>query len=203
MKDIEVILFDLGGVLVELDGQPIQNSWWNTPESSDENWKRWLTSSLSQEFEKGTIGPEEFARQAVIEFNLTISAELLLQRFEEWVLGFYPGVLEILQKLSRRYTIGVYSNITEVHWPILSNQLEDTRSVSHYFASYKMGMAKPDPDSYIWVVEKMGVTPHQVLFLDDNQINIEGAQSIGINAHVVKGPVDMENFLRANQILEN
>ena len=201
MQDIEVILFDLGGVLVELDGQPIHNSWWDTRESPDENWRRWLTSPLSQEFEKGVIGPEEFAGQAVIEFNLTISAELLLQRFEEWVLGFYPGVLEILQKLSQRYTIGVYSNITEVHWPVLSKQLEDSNAVSHFFASYLMGMAKPDPQSYIWVADQMGVSPGKILFLDDNQINVEGARSIGIQAQMVKGPQNMQSFLTASGIL--
>ena len=46
--------------------------------------------------------------------------------------------------------------------------------------SYQLGIAKPDPAIYHYVLQKLGTSPEQTLFIDDKRINIEAAQALGM-----------------------
>ena len=63
--------------------------------------------------------------------------------------------------------------------------------------SYRMGMVKPDPEIYQSMVETIGLPPERLLFFDDNQINIDAARRIGINAYRVRGVTETLSVLRS------
>lgn len=193
MDNLKVVLIDLGGVLVELDGQPIRNEWWSTAESYEKSWNRWLTSDTVQAFERGQLQPDEFARRIITELGLNIDKDRLLTALREWVIGFYPNSFDSLEKLAARYELGVYSNITDLHWPKLSSELESSGLLRHYFPSHLIGRAKPNPDSFRWVAKQMSVAPSEILFLDDNQLNVDGAKRAGMMSWKVCGPHEFED----------
>ena len=55
MAKVETIIFDLGGVIVELDGQPIRNEWIGGNDSPEESWRKWLTLPTAKAFDRGEI----------------------------------------------------------------------------------------------------------------------------------------------------
>ncbi|MGI9318895.1 MAG: HAD family hydrolase [bacterium] len=198
---ISAILFDLGGVLVELNHSADNVPWFDNRRSSAENWHQWLTSPLSQEFERGLLSPTQFARQYIRDSNIQMDPERFLQYFESWVVGFYPGALTLLKQLSSHYPIGVFSNVTAVHWPSLHRQMQHHGAVKYYFASYQLGLAKPDPASFEHVAAAMGFNPGAILFLDDNPINVEGARSSGFVAENVSRFVEIPDILKRYGIM--
>lgn len=196
----QVILFDLGGVLVELDKPSEATAWFDSSLSAKENWDRWLTSPHAQAFERGELSPTEFATQFIQENNLSLEANALLRKYKDWVLGFYPGVFPVLTQLKNQFTLGVFSNITEVHWPEINQELRQHDCFTHLFASYLIGYAKPEPDAFRYVAEKMAVNPADILFLDDTEINVDGARKAGMTAAVVDGFSELKSTLDRYQI---
>ncbi len=197
-----VLLFDLGGVLVELDRRPETTGWFRADLSESENWQQWLTSPFTQAFERGEVTPSEFAARFIAENNLGCTIDSFLNQFSSWVVGFYPGVFPLLKQLSERYSVGILSNITEVHWPPLQQELLDHGAVTHYFASYQIGLAKPDTTTYTYAARAMDVDPAQILFIDDNILNVEGARAAGLTAAVAEGFDGVTQILQEYEIIE-
>jgi len=57
----------------------------------------------------------------------------------------------------------------------------------HHFVSHLTGRIKPDAEAFEHVVESLDCKPAQVLFLDDNLLNIDAAKDIGMRAIHVRG----------------
>jgi len=200
VSQIELILFDIGGVLVELGDISTNTAWFKPELSPKENWDLWLTAPKSHALEKGEVSPREFAVDFIKENNLAIDVDTFLQKFRDWVIGFYPGAIELIQTLSQTHRLGVFSNITEVHWPSIEKELIQSGAISDYFASYLIGQAKPDVQAFQFVADKTGVLPKNIFFLDDNLINVQGARKAGLAAEVVKDPNGVRGALEKHGI---
>lgn len=198
---IEYLLLDLGGLLVELNMEKAQAGWFDPALSREENWRQWLGSTDSQALERGEVSAQEFARLFIDRNNLNSTVPRFLDSFRSWVIGFYPEIFPLLDRVSTDVSLGVFSNITEIHWPPLEQELRARTRTSHYFASYLIGRAKPDPDAYRFVCTAMGARPESVLFIDDNQINVDGARKAGLHAEQADGPVVLEAILDRYSLL--
>jgi len=201
--NIQLLLLDLGGVLVELDLDAAKAGWFDPAISVEENWRRWLESESSQALERGEISPAAFATTLIAEYQLDISVAAFLDRFRQWVVGFYPEVFPLLDRVSREVSLGVFSNITEIHWPGLKTTLADRSRIRHYFASYLIGYAKPDLQAYRFVCAEAGADPSQVLFIDDNMINVVGARAAGLVAEQARGPAELEQVLIRYRLIDD
>ena len=69
------------------------------------------------------------------------------------------------------------------------------------FPSHLTGYLKPDSDAYVYAAKEMGIRPDEALFLDDNRINIEGAQKAGMDAVEVHGAVEAKAYLTSIGLL--
>ena len=187
IQNIKAILFDLGGVLVELDGLPIKMQWLNQPISELESWRLWSQSEIVKAYEKGQITSDKFAAGIIQEQGLKLTGEEFLQQYVRWPLGLYPGVLDLLAKLKKNYVLAIYSNTSELHWPQLMDEMQLEGKFDYYFASFQMGMYKPEVESFNYVAEKMNIEPNNIVFFDDNLINVEAAKTAGMLAEQVKG----------------
>ena len=199
-KDFKIILFDLGGVLVELDHQKQNYPWFDRTQSTAENWHRWLSSPLSQQFEQGRLTPTQFAQQFIDNNDIDMDPAQFLDIFRRWVVGFYPGVFSLLDQLSLHYSIGIFSNTNAIHWPPLLAQLQHHGSVSHFFASYQIGLAKPDPAAFDHVATSMDIAPAEIFFLDDNPANVNAARTSGFIAEQVSGFEQISTVLKSHGI---
>ncbi len=195
MKEVETIVFDLGGVLVELDGKPIKNQWVTTGQTYEDSWQLWLQSPTVQQFDRGLLTPQDFARNIIEELSLDVSADEFLVWLTDWPKDFFPGSLQLLADLKQRFSLGIFSNITELHWPRYYHTLKQHGSISHYFASYQMGLVKPDPVAFEFVIKSLELDASTILFLDDNQTNVDAAVNAGIQSACVKGVLDARKTL--------
>jgi hypothetical protein len=118
------LLFDVGGVLVELNGMETLLDWLGPPAVTvDELWVRWLRSKAVREFETGLIDPAEFAVAVTREFGLKVEPDAFLDSFAGWPIGLYPGAMNMLARIPTRYRRALLSNSNALHWPRVSNGL--------------------------------------------------------------------------------
>jgi glucose-1-phosphatase len=185
--NIRVLLFDAGGVLVQLSGIATLLGWLDDKITTDELWRMWLHSNSVREFETGRIDSHAFAVGVITDFRLPVGPQQFLASFTGWVTGLYPGTLEMLAQIPRSYQRAILSNSNALHWTRMVDELQLGAAFSHHFASHLTGRIKPDADAFEQVVVSLNCRPQHVLFLDDNIINVEAAKRFGMQAVRVQG----------------
>jgi len=191
---IKAVLFDMGGVVVQLDS--LENVLGPSSLSSDEIWNSWLLSDAVQRFERGQCTVEEFAEQIIPELQLQGTVSEFIDRFVAFPQGLYPGAVEMVASVPEAIVTGVLSNTSALHW---DNQIdaETVRGLcQRSYLSYAIGLAKPEREIYDYAVADLALPADQVLFIDDNQINVDGARTAGLHAGLAKGPAQASQVLR-------
>jgi HAD superfamily hydrolase (TIGR01509 family) len=202
-NQIGIVLFDVGGVLVELSGVPTMLAWMGNRVSTEERWKMWLTSPVVRAFETGRSTPEIFADQLIAEMALPVGRDRLLQEFARWTLGLLPGARDLVGRVPRRYTRATLCNSNALHWPRLMRDMQLAEAFDYHFASHLMGKIKPDEEAFYHVTETLNCAAGEILFLDDNELNVEAAKRVGMNAAQVKGVRAAERVLAEAGVLDN
>lgn len=193
--EVELILFDLGGVLIELTGVGKMVAW-STPALSPEGmWEKWLSSPAVRDFESGRSDAGAFATGVIEEFGLPVDTQTFLDEFLKWPRGAFPGVSALLRVLSRTHRLGVLSNTNALHWERFIEEMEFMAFFDYRFASHLTGRLKPDRETFHYVADRTGIDPGRILFFDDNQVNVNGARAAGMAAFRAKGPRDVMRLL--------
>lgn len=186
-RKYSVLLFDLGGVLIDCDKFKKLLEWQNWTDDAEELEKKWRETETVKLYELGSIGTKEFYDQIVSEFALNVSAARFIKEFRLLPKGFYKGAKVVLKQLSKKYMTVALSNTNEVHW----NKLCDVDSVQKYFKrcypSHLIHKIKPNADAFTYVIKQLKVEPSAIAFFDDKEENIEAAKKLGIDAYLSKG----------------
>ncbi len=186
-NEIEVVAFDLGGVLVELGGIDRWLAWAGPGLTEEDMWREWLASPTVREFETDRIPPETFARRMVREFALPLSEDRFLREFTAWVKDPYPGAEALVRAVPRRYRRICLSNTNRIHWARMDREMGFAESFDEVFPSHLTGRLKPDVETYRWVADRLGCVPSRILLLEDNALNVAGARAAGWRAERVEG----------------
>lgn len=186
---IEVVLFDLGGVLIELS--PLQSlGRFFAERDEDAVWRRWLACPWVRRFERGGCDPDTFARGMVESWSMTASPEDFLEAFVRWPRGLMPGARELATSVRSRVAVGCLSNTNALHAARHASEEAVYDLFDHRFLSHELGLVKPDRAIYDHVLATLACPASSVLFLDDNQINVDGARSVGLCAERARGVVE-------------
>jgi HAD superfamily hydrolase (TIGR01509 family) len=181
-NNTRVLLFDMGGVLCRLN-DPIET--FGLRSSHAEFMQTWLMSPAVRDFESGAIDVDEFAANIVREADLNYDADEFLRRFHAWPDGLYPGTQELLDSIPQRYELAVLSNTNALHWDRadIGGALKDF--FGKIFLSFETGLLKPDLQAFEHVLTEFDCDPLQILFFDDNPLNVTAAQNAGLDAIVI------------------
>lgn len=178
-----MLLFDLGGVLVDIAIFESLAVMLGEPADGDELRDRWLRSQAVRALELGQIEPDEFSRRFVAEWAIPLTPQAFLAEFSTWLGEPYPGAVELLAELRQRHHVSCLSNCNPAHWSRLAWFLECFDSA---FSSHLLGEIKPDPQIFETVLCRLGVDAPAVRFYDDSRANVEAARALGIEAFLVR-----------------
>jgi HAD superfamily hydrolase (TIGR01509 family) len=195
-QPIRVVLFDVGGVLVQLSGVATVLGWVADRWTPAELWHRWLQSPAVRAFETGRCDADKFAADLVAELELGVGPALFLESFAGWPSGLYPGAHELVARIPSHITRALLSNSNALHWDRVVDDFGLGALFEHRFVSHLTGKIKPDPDAFEHVVSSLGCDAASVFFLDDNLMNVEAARAIGMQGAVVSGIEGAEQALR-------
>lgn len=199
---VTTLLFDIGGVLVDLQGPPFHLDWLSSGMTEQQVWDYWLQSDVVKAFEHGRITPQQFAQKMIEETSLDVDAEEFLSHFLTWPKELYCGVEAALVRLKTDYHLAALSNSNIWHWSRLMEDLGLARLLHTAFSSHALGVMKPSADAFSQVLGKMNVAADEVLFFDDLAANVVAAREIGMQAVQVNKTLGVVNTLREIKIFE-
>ena len=197
-ENYKVILFDLGGVLLKLR-DPISTFGLQIDDS--DFLTTWIMSPSVRAFESGQIDRDEFAERVITEMKLPMDRQELLDRFNNWPDGFYSKAIELVGRIPARYECAILSNTNAAHWQLVDVPGNFGDRFDRYFLSYESGLLKPDQESFLQVTECYACRAEEILFFDDNPLNIEAARNAGMTSVRIQGPDELEAGLIASAII--
>ncbi len=198
-EEFDWLVFDLGGVLIELDGPPISPR--SSQLSESEIWDTWLRSDAVRLYESGMCDRFEFAARLVNEFKLTCNQDQLLDMFTAWPVGFYAEVEEMMERLNGQVKLACLSNTNELHWQRFSAESDVFSHFDQVFLSFEMGLTKPDQAMFTAAEAAMETRPERILYLDDNKTIIQAANEFGWQAHHSQGISEVVAALKKHRLL--
>jgi len=189
-KNIKNIVFDLGGVLVDLDFKSAING---LQKAGFANVKEQLQTfdreGIFQKFELGEMTAEEF-RSAIRENStVTLTDEEVDALWNLMLLEIPREKLELILDLRGKYMVYLLSNTNSIHWDYVCKNAFNYRGfrVSDYFEktflSFEMHLAKPDKAIFEKMLEDANLLAEETLFIDDSEANCKAAAEVGIHAH--------------------
>lgn len=200
-KQIRVLLFDLGGVLIELNDLSTLLQLNDSEMPVNKLWSDWLSSPAARAFEMGISTKEQFADKYIEETNLPIKRNEFLNAFTQLPKGLYPDTHRLIDRCRDRYFIACLSNTNAIHWHRLTHEMGIDGMFDQHFASHLTGKLKPDRESFEHVLQSLNCDPPSILFLDDNEMNVKAARSVGIIAYRTQGAQEAEKILEKMGIL--
>lgn len=194
MQTISAIVFDLGGVLLDLDqGKTLRAFKRLGVDLEDIN----LESTVFTEYETGKLSSEDFLQFIQTKLKGHASKEQITEAWNAMLLETTAERFQFLEQLRKTFRIYLLSNTNEIHIRAVHQYLATTFGLDrwnqlfdHQFLSYEMGLRKPDAACYQQVLTQIGKQPQEVLFIDDSHANIRGAAKVGIHTLLATAPLD-------------
>ncbi len=202
MQKIENIIFDLGGVLLDIDYNLTRTAFEKLGVANfDEMYSQANADKLFQKLETGIITDEEFYKELNRNTGLHLSAKEIKEAWNAMLLSFREESLDFLDKVRERYAIYLLSNTNNIHlvsFYEIYHQKERKKSFEQYFNkafySFQIGLRKPDIECYEWVLNDLQIDAQKTLFIDDSVKNIEGAQKVGLQTILLTPEKRIENL---------
>lgn len=201
--DIKAVVFDFGNVIINIDLELMFRAFADLTFKSPERVKSlFAEAEIFQKYETGFYSDDEF-RDVV---RQTLSYPLNDQEIDEaWnalLLEVPPERLAYLENLRYTYSLFLLSNTNAIHIEKCQQYfrtrygIQDLRKLFHQaFLSYETGLWKPDYKIYQKVIDETGFKPAEILFLDDNQDNLDAARDLGINTIKINPPESFTDIL--------
>ena len=198
---IRVVLFDLGGVLIEFTGPSTLLRWLGGRLTPEQVWPLWLRSPVVRDFERGLVEPDVFADRLIADLGLPVERRQFLDDFAAWPRGLYAGAAELIARVPASYARATLSNTNAVHWPRITDEMKLGELFDQHFPSHLVGKLKPDREVFVHVAQTLGCEPSAILFLDDQPLNVEAARAAGLRAVQASGVQGAESALIAAGVL--
>jgi len=202
MQKIENIIFDLGGVLLDIDYNLTRTAFEKLGVVNfDEMYSQANADKLFQKLETGAVTEEEFYKELNRSTGLRLSSKEIKEAWNAMLLSFREESLQFLDEVRERYKIFLLSNTNNIHlvsFYEIYHRKERKKSFEQYFNkayySFEIGLRKPDVDCYEWVLNDLQAEPRKTLFIDDSIKNIEGAEKAGLQTILLTPEKRIENL---------
>jgi putative hydrolase of the HAD superfamily len=186
------LFLDIGYVLVGLNYQHLASRMQQLTGIDPERVRALLTAEdLLRRFETGKITEAEFYEEVCGRLRSRIPWQEFL---ELWDSVFEQQLIpdEVLQALTRSIHLWIISNTNKLHFDFMARQFTFLRHFEGTVLSHEVGALKPDKQIFQHALEKAQARASEVLFVDDQEINVRAAQELGIDAF---------RFLNVNQFV--
>jgi HAD superfamily hydrolase (TIGR01509 family) len=198
---VELLLFDLGGVLVDFSGPREIGQYLRVPSTPAEILARWVSCPHTDAFERGALSSKEWAARFVNDWGVRLEPEEFLKAFRTMTRRLLPGARELLNLLRPRFRLAALSNSNELHWDRNTNELKVLELFEFAISSHQVGLCKPDPAIYQVAIERAGIAPAAIMFFDDLPANVEAACAAGMRGRQAQGVDGVRTALIAEGLL--
>lgn len=199
---IKAIVFDVGGVLQENVTPFVKKDIQETLGLEDETLNLLWEELVSRKLGQGKISEEEFWAEFLTRTNINIALPLQSLFIREFEKRYNPNLemLAIAKTLKKNdYKIAVISNTIEPHVKCnIEKGLYDAFPVRVF--SNEVGLRKDNPQMLRIALNRLGVKPDEIIFIDDEEKYLKVAQGLGMCSFLFKNSDDLKKQFDALEI---
>jgi len=179
--DIELVLFDVGGVLIDLYSKQteavLKREYGSDPASCER-----ITKPAMERAVIGKIGTAELLHAFCAACERDVTIEEMKSNLESMIGDERPAMSELVRKVSRCARVAAFTNTIELHWRLLQNphRYRFPALMERIIASHHIGLAKPMRAAYQAAAQLLGLRPENILFVDDLPENVNRATDSGM-----------------------
>lgn len=195
----KVLLFDLGGVVIDIDFTRVFRVWAEHAGCDVGHIRgRFRMDDLYKDHETGRITAPEFFAGLRQTLDIELTYAQFLEGWNSIFVGEVTGIAHALKLAAKHFPLYAFTNTNEAHRAHMYDRYTDV--LSHFktvFVSSSMGLRKPDPLAFSHVAKQIGCRPTEILFFDDSLENVQGAKESALQVVHVRGIKDVIGELNA------
>ena len=202
MSSIKNIIFDLGGVLLDIDYKKTTNAFIELGVTDfDSMFSQFQSDALFTRLETGTISEADFFERLRKTIPNPVTDAQLEAAWNALIMQFRIESLACLEQLASRFNIYLLSNTNSIHLRYFRQSFTQETgrpNLDSYFQtawySHLVGLRKPEKEIYEFALADAGILASETLFIDDSINNIEAAAAIGIKTKLLLPNERIENL---------
>ena len=193
MPEIKNIIFDLGGVLLDINYHKTADAFKALGiKDFDALYSQYKINDFFEKFETGDVTDDEFYASVRKYAQLPLTNSEIDDAWNAMLLQFRIPTLDFIKTLRGKYRVYVLSNTNRIHYrafqkmlqeEIGKDNLDDYFDKSYY--SHLIKMRKPYAETYEFVLNDIQALPQETFFIDDTRNNIETADRLGMETHLM------------------
>jgi glucose-1-phosphatase len=204
LKGIKNIIFDLGGVVINIDYRLTLNEFRALGFKDVEKvYTQFSQMPWFDNYDRGRISSEEFISGFRKYLGPETSDEQIIKAWNAMLLDFPSERAELLLELKGRYRTFLLSNTNEIHIDYYNDRVKNEYGCPGLqvffekdYYSHIVGMRKPDAEIFEYVLRENSLDPSETLFIDDSIQHVEGAGKTGIRAYHLQAPETIIRLFR-------
>lgn len=204
MQKIKNIIFDYGGVIINIDYQLTINAFKQLGiKNFDVRINQTVQNKLIDNFEIGKITSAEFRSELKKLVPLRIKSREIDDAWNAMLLGIPKRYIKFLEEIKNKYRLFLLSNANKIHINFIDAYLKKTHGIfnlNHLFEkvyySHEIEMRKPNQEVFMMILKENHLQADETLFIDDTYMHIEGAKKAGLKTFHFKRNVNLINVLK-------
>lgn len=198
-QPVKVLLFDLGGVVIDISVERALHCWEPRSRLTIEQMRGRLEADEPfRQHERGELAAAAYFDHLRQVFELDASDQQIAEGWNAILVGENTESLRLVASARRHLPCYAFTNTSQTHQATWTNAFPNVVSAfERIFSSPELGLRKPERAAFDTVTQEIGVAPSAVLFFDDLLENVEGARSAGLQAVHVRGYEDIREALEA------
>ncbi|MDN3567726.1 HAD family hydrolase [Paeniroseomonas aquatica] len=197
------VVFDLGGVLIDWDPRHLYRKLFPGDAAGMERFLAEVcTGAWNLRQDAGRPWAEATAELAAAHPGQAALIEAFHRRWPEMIAGPIAGTVEILAALRAAGTpLFALTNWSAETFPVALERFEFMAWFQGIVVSGQEGLIKPDPRIYRLLVERHGLRPEEIVYIDDNPGNAAAATALGMHGIHFTGPAALQTELASLGLL--
>jgi epoxide hydrolase-like predicted phosphatase len=205
---VKAIIFDLGGVIIDLDFSNFYNSIIiQSPLNKPQTPIMLEFFRQSDMYHQGNMTDDEFYQLACDLLQVCMLDQSdFFNAFNSIISGYNTDVAEIVKRIrdSNQYKLFALSNVNSSHWDyILQKDWDFIDYFDELILSHETHLIKPNPKVFEYAIKKAGCKPKQIVFIDDGLNNIKSAKELGITGIKYINSEELLNELKKLNIIKD
>ncbi len=189
MKNIKAIIFDLGGVILNINYRLTIDAFQKLGvKNADLFYSKKVQTPIFDKLEIGAITPTSFLT-ALQKYCTNTNKSEIEKAWNAMLLDLPESRLNHIQKLNKNYKIFLLSNTNEIHINAFRKKIGEKRWLqfsslfTKMYLSHEIGFRKPNKEAFQIILDENKLKANEVFFIDDSPQHIKAAKSLGIQSH--------------------
>lgn len=193
MSNIKNVIFDLGGVILNIDFTKTNEAFHNLglPDFASYISQHHITD-LFLDYETGKIDDLQFIDGVAALTDTPIGSDQVVEAWNALLLDCPVERIELLKRIKPKFRTFLLSNTNAIHMTEYQKRLYDEQGVhledlfEKTYYSHVVKMRKPDAEIFELVLRENDLKPEETLFIDDTHTNFTEAEALGIQTFHLK-----------------